>query len=634
MLAALSLGLPKPKGLSSAASLSAAEPAAAPMGMTCADVFARKHVQEAIPSAKWCYELKHKEVEGGCNGWYARGMGQNTDMAKLCREPDADSKEGRCKAGTSVACPDAELEKMALSAKANILVAANAEMAAKAWVAPTPHEAATTLLGRVQLLESVASMEAAGHPVAPSDYGLLAESHACHEYLQSADCDWIEQYACPGSKPGSSGFASPDSSDAFSCCCQPATILLKEKASGWPEGEICVHKGELVQYGRARDGIQDFTVSDYGGEHAFSVQQKAAPWPTENETEWRPELLLSWFPGQANLHHFVGETVYPLWSMVQGTDAASTHSSQVAIMGTQLLTDQVYSDANWRSSNFTALLGLLPISNELLLPDGGSAMLNEVLLAQQRVLLASMPQWWQRKAAELMQSQAPATALLQTDESQMDEMREKLAQRAAAHRKNVVGGEKPPVCFRSSRQQSANPDGAQGLPRAFYSALAQGSRVCQAPHRGNGVEVLILHGEDRRHFINAEEVAVALRSVKGVARVQILELETMDAPDVLHQISAACGAHLMVALHGPSNELAHFLNGASHKAAGLLEIISSEGDICYYASRMKMGDSEMKSDCQKHDRANVRAEPTMDDIHVEVSAISQKVESMVALLAS
>ena len=54
---------------------------------------------------------------------------------------------------------------MALNAKANTLVAANAEMAAKAWVAPTPHEAATTLLGRVQLLESVASMEAAGQPV-------------------------------------------------------------------------------------------------------------------------------------------------------------------------------------------------------------------------------------------------------------------------------------------------------------------------------------------------------------------------------------------------------------------------------------------------------------------------------------
>ena len=145
--------------------------------------------------------------------------------------------------------------------------------------------------------------------------------------------------------------------------------------------------------------------------------------------------------------------------------------------------------------------------------------------------------------------------------------------------------------------------------------------------------MLLLHGENRRHFINVEETAVALRSVEGVARVQTLELETMDAPDVLHQISAACGAHVMVALHGPSNELAHFLNGAAGRSAGLLEIVGSEGDLCYFASRMQMGDSEMIAECQKHERANVRPEPTLDDIHVDISEISKKVESMVAKLA-
>lgn len=279
-----------------------------------------------------------------------------------------------------------------------------------------------------------------------------------------------------------------------------------------------------------------------------------SPWPVGR----RGALLISWFSCEANVHHLLGETIFPLWSAVANVERL--------ILPTVVVAD----GAEWwarpndacHGTRLSPLLALLPIDHSLLLGPGRAAGLT-------------------------------------------------------AGREASPEGPPPLRCFASSEQQPTNRRGSAGLTQGFYHWLASASGVCKPPLRAasGGADVLLVLRLGTRRMIDAGQVERRLRSVPGVRSLRTADFASLGALEqvrpsacspvaacppgscrprhtlALHeqharahlhaddeplrrreQLQFACAAHIVVGVHGQANEWAHFVDGARGRGGGLLEI--------------------------------------------------------------
>jgi len=89
----------------------------------------------------------------------------------------------------------------------------------------------------------------------------------------------------------------------------------QEQWGGWLEewsGPLCVEGKRLVAYNSSARADVSYGATDFGGEHKFEVHHVKRDWPHQPHGE----LLLSWFSCEGNVHHMLGETIYPLWKTI------------------------------------------------------------------------------------------------------------------------------------------------------------------------------------------------------------------------------------------------------------------------------------------------------------------------------
>ena len=345
-------------------------------------------------------------------------------------------------------------------------------------------------------------------------------------------------------------------------------VHLQSGAPPWSGGPICIEGTELVQYAADADGAHTYGAYDFGGQHEFTVRlSSSAQWPAERDGS----LVLSWFSCEGNVHHMFGETIHPLWlQTTQQNASGSTRPPRVLMLGKPEWPPR--EDGDCHSARFASLLALLPIDRQLLIGPGGAAALG---------------------------SDGRAQALA------------------------------PPrrQCFERSGQQPSFAEGAAGLPQAFYQWIASEAGVCEPPPRGRGAQVLLVRRNSTRRMLNLDGVYSALARLPGVGSVRTVDLAELDA---LGQMSAACGATMMVGVHGQGNEWAHFLNGAKGRGGGLLEL-HYEGWPCYYAPRMEMGDSRIRGVCQEHRRVmEDGGDPKFADVEVDLAALEAGAREILA----
>ena len=353
----------------------------------------------------------------------------------------------------------------------------------------------------------------------------------------------------------------------------------QEQWGGWLEewsGPLCVEGKRLVAYNSSARADASYGATDFGGEHKFEVHHVKRDWPHQPHGE----LLLSWFSCEGNVHHMLGETIYPLWKTIgsggwpgQATNLSILREKQVhkairvAFMNTVQWPPEA--DGDCHSSRFSSLLALLPIHRELFIGPG--------------------------RVVEL----ATAGALLG---------------RPAA----------PPQCFARVRQQMSDTAGAAGLPQAFYQWIANESTGCHPPRSQGGARVLLVRRATTRRIVNEGQVEKVLRNLPQVARLKVVDFARLSA---MEQMREVCGAHVMVGVHGQGNEWGHFLNGAKGKGGALLEL-RYDGWPCYYAPRMEMGDSRIVGVCQEHERVGNATDPKFADVKVNLTLLEEAATSI------
>ena len=353
----------------------------------------------------------------------------------------------------------------------------------------------------------------------------------------------------------------------------------QEQWGGWLDewsGPLCVEGKRLVAYNSSARADVSYGASDFGGEHKFEVHHVKRDWPHQPHGE----LLLSWFSCEGNVHHMLGETIYPLWKTIgsggwpgQATNLSILREKQVhkairvAFMNTVQWPPEA--DGDCHSSRFSSLLALLPIHRELFIGPG--------------------------RVVEL----ATAGALLG---------------RPAA----------PPQCFARVRQQMSDTAGAAGLPQAFYQWIANESTGCHPPRSQGGARVLLVRRATTRRIVNEGQVEKVLRNLPQVARLKVVDFARLSA---MEQMREVCGAHVMVGVHGQGNEWGHFLNGAKGKGGALLEL-RYDGWPCYYAPRMEMGDSRIVGVCQEHERVGNATDPKFADVKVNLTLLEEAATSI------
>ena len=334
-------------------------------------------------------------------------------------------------------------------------------------------------------------------------------------------------------------------------------------------GPLCVEGKRLVAYNSSSRFDATYGASDFGGEHTFEVRHVKKDWPHKP----RGELLLSWFSCEGNVHHMIGETIYPLWKTMSNGNLSvlrekqANKATRVAFMNT--LQWPPTADGDCHSSRFASLLALLPIHPELFMGPGSAVQL------------------------------ASAGAL--------------------------IGRPSPPAqCFARVQQQMSDTAGAAGLTQAFYRWVADESTGCHPPRSQGGARVLLVRRATSRRIVNEANVERLLRSLPQVARVKVVDFANLTA---MEQMRAVCGAHLMVGVHGQGNEWGHFLNGAKGVGGGLLEI-RYDGWPCYYAPRMEMGDSRVIGVCQEHERVGNSTDPKFADVKVNLTLLESGATSI------
>ena len=193
--------------------------------------------------------------------------------------------------------------------------------------------------------------------------------------------------------------------------------------------------------------------------------------------------------------------------------------------------------------------------------------------------------------------------------------------------KRLVPRPSPPLqCFARSSQHQSSPEGAAGLPQAFYRWLADHAGGCKPPQSKTQAEVLLVRRASTRRILNEDRVEAMLRSLPSVSRLRVIDFANLTA---FEQMRAVCGAHMMVGVHGQGNEWGHFLNGARGVGGGLLEIRYS-GWPCYYAPRMEMGDSLVMGVCQEHQRAGDAPDPKFADVEVDIEMLETGARSILS----
>ena len=350
---------------------------------------------------------------------------------------------------------------------------------------------------------------------------------------------------------------------------QRALVPSSGEVSPWSGGPLCIEGTELVQYAANTDGIHSYGAYDFGGGHGYQVRLSTAEWPAERNGS----LLLSWFSCEGNVHHMLGETIHPLWLRTTQQEQSSSSSLPPRVLMLGKSEWPPSEDGDCHSARFASLLALLPIDRQLLIGPGSAVTL----------------------------------------------------------RGNGTEPLPPPSrqCFQRSAQQPSFAKGAAGLPQAFYQWLASEAGVCEPPPRGRGAQVLLVRRNGTRRMVNLESVESTLARMPHVGSVKTVDLAELDA---LGQMRAACGATMMVGVHGQGNEWAHFLNGARGHGGGLLEL-HYEGWPCYYAPRMEMGDSRIRGVCQEHSRVmEDGGDPKSADVEVDLEALEEGAREILAAL--
>lgn len=332
----------------------------------------------------------------------------------------------------------------------------------------------------------------------------------------------------------------------------------------WPTGPICVNGKQLIAYNSSEKRSVTYGAFDFGGEHTFEVQHVKAPWPSTP----RGDLIISWFSCEGNVHHMLGETIYPLWKTLSQGNLSALRQKQierwtrVAFVNTPQWPPR--EDGDCHSGRFASLLALLPLHEDLLLGPGAAARLEA--------------------GGALRARPSP-----------------------------------PAQCFARARQQLSDAKGAAGLPQSFYRWIADEAGGCHPPSTEGGAQVLLVRRATTRRIVNERKVEAMLRGLPQVARLQVIDFANMTA---FEQMRAVCGAHVMVGVHGQGNEWGHFLNGARGGGGGLLEL-RYDGWPCYYAPRMEMGDSQVMGICQEHGRYGPSEDPKFADVKADLALLKE-----------
>lgn len=290
-------------------------------------------------------------------------------------------------------------------------------------------------------------------------------------------------------------------------------------SGGVPLQSVCVQQGQLSRQGQSREHTHNVAPGDFGGTHRYELhdRQKTLAVPHMNLA------VVAWFSCEGNLNHLVGETLVPVWELLQQLRPATP--PRLIIAGRSPWPIDNKDPQTCHSERYAYIASLLPVQPHVLFVGGA----------------------FPRRLA---------TAY---------DLRTRRAVAAPRHE-----------CYNTTVQVKPSFKSSTGS-QDFYAAVLGGQ--CSKP---SSLEVLVVERNRTRRLVNQPELLSTLRALPGVDAARAVDLERLDAAA---QLQTVCAHRVLVGVHGQGMEWGHSLNGVDPSGSALIEFWAGDWP-CYYAQRM------------------------------------------------
>lgn len=263
---------------------------------------------------------------------------------------------------------------------------------------------------------------------------------------------------------------------------------------------------------------------------------------------WRDTGVIAWLSCEQNLNHFIGETLGPAHRAVANAGIGAGGARPQLILANAAMWPHPHPDA-CVGNRFLWLLSLMPTDP---------------------------------RAVYLAKTHAGGEALTRHRSSFYTHFPPSTVFDAVASRSEALN---VPHCFRrvlvsAPLRCGKGTCGPSAIPAPFYRDMGARAAEVGACARGRG-HTLLLQREGHRVLTNEADVVGALRRVFGLP-VVVAVLERHTVPE---QMALACGARVLVGVHGMGMEWAHFVNGAV--GSGLVIELAWPGWPCHYTRRFR-----------------------------------------------